>query len=68
MDTRAILYRFYNRDEYVGRARSRGLLIGGCGEATVRLRPALNLTEAEAAAALDVMSAAAADVVAKRNL
>jgi len=45
-----------------------GLLLGGCGEATVRLRPALNLRLSEAAEAMEVMEAAAADVSFKRNL
>jgi len=29
------------RDEMIGRMRSKGVLIGGCGESTIRLRPAL---------------------------
>jgi len=29
------------RDEVVGRMRSEGVLIGGCGENAIRIRPAL---------------------------
>ena len=48
------------RDRIVGRAYDLGLLILGCGPASIRFRPALDVTTAELDDALDIIARAAA--------
>ena len=43
------------RDQVVQACFSRGLLIGGCGDRTIRMRPALNFTRNDASQMLDVI-------------
>jgi len=41
------------RDALLGRLRARGVHLGGCGEASVRIRPSLTFTPAHANIMLD---------------
>jgi L-lysine 6-transaminase len=51
------------RDMVRKEAFDRGLIILGCGERTIRFRPALTVTRADLDAGLDILDAALSDVV-----
>ena len=52
------------RDTIVGKCRQKGLVIGGCGEATIRMRPSLIFEPRHAETMIEVMN----DVVGSINM
>ena len=45
-----------NRDNIVNKCRQKGLVIGGCGEATIRMRPSLIFEPRHAETMIEVMN------------
>ena len=52
------------RDAIVGKCRQKGLVIGGCGESTIRMRPSLIFEPRHAESMIEVMN----DVVGSINM
>ena len=52
------VYYFFsiNRDNIVNKCRQKGLVIGGCGEATIRMRPSLIFEPRHAETMIEVMN------------
>ena len=46
----------FNRDNIVNKCRQKGLVIGGCGEATIRMRPSLIFEPRHAETMIEVMN------------
>lgn len=51
-----ILFFSINRDNIVNKCRQKGLVIGGCGEATIRMRPSLIFEPRHAESMIEVMN------------
>lgn len=51
-----VYYFSINRDNIVNKCRQKGLVIGGCGEATIRMRPSLIFEPRHAESMIEVMN------------
>ena len=51
-----LLFFLINRDNIVNKCRQKGLVIGGCGEATIRMRPSLIFEPRHAETMIEVMN------------
>ena len=51
-----VYYFSRNRDNIVNKCRQKGLVIGGCGEATIRMRPSLIFEPRHAETMIEVMN------------